>query len=66
MIRIGDFSKLTRVSVKTLRFYDEMGLLVPVEVDPLTGEEMQHIIARAYATPRALVQRAIELNGGVQ
>ena len=37
MIRIGDFSKLTRVSVKTLRFYDEMGLLVPVEVDPLTG-----------------------------
>jgi DNA-binding transcriptional MerR regulator len=27
MIRIGDFSKLSRVSVKTLRYYDEMGLL---------------------------------------
>ncbi|MBN2115574.1 MAG: MerR family transcriptional regulator, partial [Anaerolineales bacterium] len=36
-IRIGDFSKLSRVSVKTLRFYDEMGLLKPVEVDRFTG-----------------------------
>jgi DNA-binding transcriptional MerR regulator len=30
MIRIGDFSKLSRVLVKTLRYYDEMGLLKPV------------------------------------
>lgn len=37
MIRIGDFSKLSRVSVKTLRYYDEMDLLSPVEVDPFTG-----------------------------
>ncbi len=37
MIRIGDFSKLSRVSVKTLRYYDEMGLLKPVEVDRFTG-----------------------------
>ncbi len=37
MIRIGDFSKLSRVSVKTLRYYDEMGLLRPVEVDRFTG-----------------------------
>ena len=37
MIRIGDFSKLSRISVKTLRYYDEMGLLKPVEVDPFTG-----------------------------
>jgi DNA-binding transcriptional MerR regulator len=37
MIRIGDFSKLSRVSVKTLRYYDEMGLLKPVHVDPFTG-----------------------------
>jgi DNA-binding transcriptional MerR regulator len=37
MIQIGDFSKLGRISVKTLRFYDEMGLLKPVEVDRLTG-----------------------------
>ena len=37
MIRIGDFSKLSRVPVKTLRYYDEMGLLKPVDVDPFTG-----------------------------
>src|SRR5512138_1713191 len=37
MIRIGDFSKLSRVSAKTLRYYDEMGLLRPVEVDAFTG-----------------------------
>lgn len=37
MIRIGDFSKLSRVSVKTLRYYDEMGLLKPIEVDAFTG-----------------------------
>ncbi len=37
MIQIGDFSKLSRVSVKTLRFYDEMGLLKPIEVDRFIG-----------------------------
>jgi len=37
MIRIGDFSKLSRVPVKTLRYYDEMGLLKPVQVDAFTG-----------------------------
>jgi len=37
MIRIGDFSKLSRVSIKALRLYDEMGLLKPIEVDRFTG-----------------------------
>jgi len=37
MIRIGDFSKLSRVSVKTLRYYDDMDLIKPVYVDALTG-----------------------------
>lgn len=37
MIRIGDFSKLSRVSVKALRYYDEIGLLKPVTVDRFTG-----------------------------
>src|SRR5512134_2870798 len=37
MIRIGDFSKLSRVSVKTLRYYDATGLLKPEHVDPFTG-----------------------------
>ena len=31
--RIGDFAKITNLSIRTLRFYDELGLLVPEEVD---------------------------------
>jgi DNA-binding transcriptional MerR regulator/predicted transcriptional regulator YdeE len=37
MIKIGEFSKLVHISVPTLRYYDEIGLLKPVEVDPFTG-----------------------------
>jgi effector-binding domain-containing protein len=37
MIKIGDFSKLARVSIKALRYYDEIGLLKPVKVDQFTG-----------------------------
>lgn len=37
MFKIGDFSKLTQVPVPTLRYYDQMGLLKPLRVDPLTG-----------------------------
>lgn len=37
MFKIGDFSRLTRVSVKMLRHYDELGLLKPAQVDPLTN-----------------------------
>lgn len=33
MLKIGDFSKLSRVSVKTLRYYDQVGLLKPRQVD---------------------------------
>jgi DNA-binding transcriptional MerR regulator len=37
MFKIGDLSKLTQVSLKALRYYDELGLLKPAEVDPFTG-----------------------------
>lgn len=37
MIRIGTFARLSQVSVVTLRHYDDLGLLEPVAVDPLTG-----------------------------
>src|SRR5262245_38853798 len=37
MFRIGDFSRLGKVSVKALRFYDEVGLLKPTYVDRDTG-----------------------------
>ncbi|QWU16185.1 DNA-binding transcriptional regulator, MerR family [Paenibacillus sophorae] len=37
MLKISAFSKLTRVSVKTLRFYDNLGLLKPAVVDENNG-----------------------------
>ena len=37
MFKIGEFSRLAQLSVPTLRYYDQVGLLKPVEVDPLTG-----------------------------
>jgi DNA-binding transcriptional MerR regulator len=37
MIKIGDFSKLSRVSIRMLRHYDELGLLKPHMVDSFTG-----------------------------
>lgn len=37
MIKIGDFARLSQVSVVTLRYYDEMHLLKPVKVDAFTG-----------------------------
>src|SRR3972149_2439661 len=36
MFRIGDFSKFSRVSVRMLRHYDELGLLKPARVDART------------------------------
>ncbi len=37
MFKIGEFSKLVQVPVTTLRYYDQVGLLKPVEVDRFTG-----------------------------
>jgi DNA-binding transcriptional MerR regulator/effector-binding domain-containing protein len=34
---IGEFSQVTGLSVKTLRFYHEKGILVPTTIDPGTG-----------------------------
>lgn len=37
MLKIGVFSKLSRISIRMLRHYDEIGLLRPAQVDTLTG-----------------------------
>src|SRR5437762_9536917 len=37
MLNIGDFARLGRVSPRMLRHYDELGLLRPERVDPVTG-----------------------------
>lgn len=36
-MKIGEFSKLSHITVKALRFYEKVGLLIPTEVDKQTG-----------------------------
>lgn len=42
--KIGEFSKLCQVTVKTLRHYEQIGLLIPVEVDEWTGYRYYDIL----------------------
>lgn len=54
MLKIGDFSKLSRVSIRMLRHYDDIGLLKPAEIDEFTGyryyhEEQLFVIGRITA-----------------
>ena len=54
MLKIGDFSKLSRVSVRMLRHYDEMGLLKPAQIDRFTDyryyrEDQLPIVCRITA-----------------
>mgnify|MGYP002604939128 CR=1 FL=1 len=37
MLKIGDFSKLSRVSIRMLRYYDEQGLLPPAHINKPTA-----------------------------
>lgn len=43
MFRIGEFSKLTQVSIRMLRYYDEVGLLKPAKVDEWTGHRLYSV-----------------------
>ncbi|MBO4903486.1 MAG: MerR family transcriptional regulator [Lachnospiraceae bacterium] len=54
MLKIGEFSKLSRVSIRMLRHYDDIGLLKPAEIDDFTGyryyrEDQLFIIGRITA-----------------
>lgn len=54
MLKIGCFSKLSRVSIRMLRHYDQTGLLKPIMLDEQTGyryysEEQLPIIGRITA-----------------
>ncbi|WBW97732.1 MerR family transcriptional regulator [Oceanirhabdus sp. W0125-5] len=37
LLSIGEFSKICEVSTKTLRYYDEIGLIKPDEINPESG-----------------------------
>ena len=40
MYRIGEFSQITELPIKTIRYYDEIGILKPNFVDPFTKYRM--------------------------
>ena len=37
LLSIGEFSRLSQISVRMLRHYDEHGVLHPTRVDPWSG-----------------------------
>jgi DNA-binding transcriptional MerR regulator len=54
LLRIGDFSRASSLSVKALRAYHESGLLVPADVDPRSGYRSYSV---AQLTDAAIIRR---------
>jgi len=55
LLSIGDFSRMTFLSVKALRHYQDVGLLAPAEVDPESGYRRYDV----EQVPRAQVIRRL-------
>jgi DNA-binding transcriptional MerR regulator len=68
MFRIGEFSRIARVSARLLRFYDEIGLFVPAHADSQTGYRY-YTVAQLGALNRILVLKelgfSLEQIGGI-
>ncbi len=52
LLTIGEFSKMTYLSVKALRHYHDVGLLAPAQIDPDSGY-------RRYAADQVAAAQAI-------
>jgi DNA-binding transcriptional MerR regulator len=52
-LTIGEFARATGISASALRFYHDCGLVVPGEIDPVTGYRYYH----RRQVPQALVLR---------
>ncbi|RKE21607.1 MerR family transcriptional regulator [Streptomyces sp. TLI_171] len=71
LLTIGAFARAARLSPKALRLYDELGLLRPAEVDPVTGyrryspgqlERARLVLwLRRLGMPLARIRRVLEL-----
>jgi len=73
-LKIGEFSQMMQVTVKTLRHYEQKGLLLPDEVDEWTGyryysiDQMQKLqsirdLQRLGSTPHQLYRWSMESGG---
>ncbi|MFE5288215.1 MerR family transcriptional regulator [Nocardia sp. NPDC056611] len=58
-VPIGEFSRLTYLTIKTLRYYHEIELLEPVAVDPASG---YRFYSTAQVDQAHLIKRLRELN----
>jgi len=58
MVSIGEFSRLSRLSAKALRLYDELELLVPAHVDAETGYRWYALTQLDHARLVASLRRA--------
>ena len=56
-LKIGEFSQMMQVTVKTLRFYEQKGLLKPDEVDEWTGYRYYSICQMQQLTNIRTMQR---------
>lgn len=60
LVTIGRFSKMTRLSVKALRLYDEAGLLQPAWVDPSSGYRYYRL-SQANRAEAIRILRSVEM-----
>ena len=59
MLRIGEFSKLAKVSIKTLRYYDKIGLLKPAMIDSAT--QYRYYTVEQLETIRLIEEKILDL-----
>jgi DNA-binding transcriptional MerR regulator len=59
LLRIGEFSRASWLSIKALRAYHESGLLVPAEIDATTGYRSYSV---AQLTDAAIIRRLRQLD----
>lgn len=60
LVPIGRFSKMTRLSVKALRLYDEIGLLTPAHVDSSSGYRYYEL-SQANRAEAVRILRSVEM-----
>ncbi|HLE04088.1 MAG TPA: helix-turn-helix domain-containing protein, partial [Anaerolineales bacterium] len=60
LVPIGRFSRVCRLSIKALRYYDELGLLRPAAVDPDSGYRY-YSLAQAVEAEVIQVLRSLDV-----
>jgi effector-binding domain-containing protein len=60
LVSIGQFSKMTRLSVKALRLYDEIGLVSPAYVDP-SSRYRYYELGQANRAEAVRILRMVEM-----